>query len=229
MVQQNFQRIKEHIEKICARIGRDPREIKILGASKGQSVEKILEAFEAGLKIFGENYVQEAEKKIKELKDYPIEWHFIGRLQTNKVKKALKLFSVIESLDRLELAYEIQKQAEKLDKEVSVFIEINVAKEKTKAGIFPEDLKKFIEEVLKLNRIKIKGFMSLPPLYKKETEETRPYFRKIKELFESFKPILGENFTELSMGTSRDYEIAIEEGATLVRIGEALFGKRNYI
>ncbi|MCS7278438.1 MAG: YggS family pyridoxal phosphate-dependent enzyme [Thermodesulfobacteriaceae bacterium] len=228
MVKENYLKIKEKIEKVCLKIGRNPEEIKILGASKAQPVEKIKEAFEAGIKLFGENYVQEAEKKIKELQTYPIEWHFIGRLQTNKVKKALNLFSVIESLDRLELAYEIQKQAEKLKKEVLVFIEINVGKEESKAGVFPEDLEKFIEEVLKLEKIKIKGFMSLPP-YKREVEEVRPYFKKVKELFERFKPFLGEDFRELSMGTSLDYSVAIEEGATLIRIGEALFGKRSYL
>lgn len=228
MVKENYLKIRENIEKVCVKIGRNPEEIKILGASKAQPVEKIKEAFEAGIKLFGENYVQEAEKKIKELQTYPIEWHFIGRLQTNKVKKALNLFSVIESLDRLELAYEIQKQAEKLKKEVSVFIEINIGKEKSKAGVFPEDLEKFIEEVLKLEKIKIKGFMSLPP-YKSEVEEVRPYFKKVRELFEKFKPFLGEDFRELSMGTSLDYLVAIEEGATLIRIGEALFGKRSYL
>lgn len=228
MVHINYQKIKETIIKICTKVGRDPEEIKILGASKGQPVEKIRLAYEAGVRIFGENYVQEAEKKIKDLKEYPIEWHFIGRLQTNKVKKALILFDVIESLDRLELAYELQKQAEKLRKDLPVFIEVNIGKEKTKAGVLPENLEKFIQEVLKLERIKIKGFMTLPPL-KSKAEEVRPYFRELKKLFEKFKPLLGEDFKELSMGTTQDFEVAIEEGATLIRLGEALFGKRSYL
>jgi pyridoxal phosphate enzyme (YggS family) len=143
------------------------------------------------------------------------------------VKKALKLFHLIETLDRIELAQAIQKYAEKLDIVVPVFIEINIGKEETKAGILPEKLEEFIQEVKKFDRIKIKGVMCLPP-YKESPEEVRPYFIKMRELFEKVKPYMDEDFKELSMGTSNDYVVAIEEGATIVRIGEALFGKRDY-
>ena len=224
-IKTNYLKILENIKKACEKSNRNPEEIKILAATKKQTIEKIKTAFELGVHLFGENYVQEAEKKIKDLSDLPITWHFIGRLQTNKVKKALKIFHLIETLDRIELAKEIQKQAEKLNIVVPVFIEINIGKEKTKAGIFPEDLENFLEKIGKFDRIKICGLMCLPP-YKENPEEVRPYFIKMRELFEKFKPYLGEEFKELSMGTSNDYPIAIEEGATIIRIGEALLGKR---
>jgi pyridoxal phosphate enzyme (YggS family) len=221
----NFNVIKEKIGIACRKAGRNPQEVKLLGASKKQPPEKIAILHELGVKLFGENYVQEGEKKIKELKDLNIEWHFIGRLQTNKVKKAISLFSVIQTLDRIELAKEIQKRAEKLNKEVPVLIEVNIGKEETKAGVLPDQLEKFWEEVQKFDRIKVIGLMCLPP-WKENPEEVRPYFAKMKELFEKLKPLAGKEFTELSMGTSGDFHIAIEEGATIVRIGESLFGKR---
>lgn len=222
---ENYSKIRENIEKACQRAGRSFSEVKILGASKKQSTEKIKIAYELGIKVFGENYVQEAEEKIKKLENLDIEWHFIGRLQTNKVKKALKLFSVIQTLDRINLAQELQKQAEKLDSLVSVFIEINIGEEPTKAGVGKADLEKFLEEILNYKRIRIRGLMCLPP-YTENPENSRQFFKEMRKLWEKFKPYLGEDFTELSMGTSNDYVVAVEEGATLVRIGEALFGRR---
>lgn len=225
-LRENYIKVLENVQKACERSGRKVEEIKILGASKKQSPEKIKIVFELGVKIFGENYVQEAEKKILELKNLPIEWHFIGRLQTNKVKKALSLFSMIQTLDRISLAQEIQKQAEKKDLIVSVLIEINIGKEPTKGGVDPEKLEEFIEEIKRFDRIKIKGLMCLPP-YEENPEKIRPYFIKMKEIFEKIKPFMNSEFKELSMGTSNDYHVAIEEGATIIRIGEALFGKRT--
>lgn len=222
---ENYLKLRENIEKACQRVGRSLSEVKILGASKKQSIEKIKIAYELGIKIFGENYVQEAEEKIKKLENLDIEWHFIGRLQTNKVKKALRLFSVIQTLDRINLAQELQKQAERLDLLVSVFIEVNIGREPTKAGIKKEDLENFLEEIINLKRIRIKGLMCLPP-YTENPENSRQFFREMRKLWEKFKPYLGEDFTELSMGTSNDYLVAVEEGATIVRIGEALFGRR---
>uniref|UniRef100_A0A7V5XGU5 Pyridoxal phosphate homeostasis protein n=1 Tax=Thermodesulfobacterium geofontis TaxID=1295609 RepID=A0A7V5XGU5_9BACT len=225
-LRENYFRILEKIQKTCEKSGRKLEEIKILGASKKQSPEKIKIVFKLGIKIFGENYVQEAEKKILELEDLPIEWHFIGRLQTNKVKKALNLFSMIQTLDRISLAQEIQKQAEKKELTVPVLIEVNIGKEPTKGGIYPENLEEFIEEVKKFDRIKIKGLMCLPP-YEENLEKIRPYFIKMQKIFEKIKIYMDSEFNELSMGTSIDYTVAIEEGATIIRIGEALFGKRN--
>ena len=226
ILKKNYFEVKENIEKACKNVGRLPEEVKLLGASKKQSVEKIKILYELGLRLIGENYVQEAEKKQKELKEIPLEWHFIGRLQTNKVKKALKLFSVIESLDRIELAQAIQKYAEKLNMDVSVFIEINIGEEPTKAGILPEEIEDFLDKIRDYKRIKVKGLMCLPP-YNENPENTRPYFIKMRKIFERIKPYMEEDFKELSMGTSIDYVVAIEEGATIVRIGEALFGKRK--
>ena len=225
-LRENYFRILEKIQKTCEKSGRKLEEIKILGASKKQSPEKIKIVFKLGIKIFGENYVQEAEKKILELEDLPIEWHFIGRLQTNKVKKALNLFSMIQTLDRISLAQEIQKQAEKKELTVPVLIEVNIGKEPTKGGIYSENLEEFIEEVKKFDRIKIKGLMCLPP-YEENLEKIRPYFIKMQKIFEKIKIYMDSEFNELSMGTSIDYTVAIEEGATIIRIGEALFGKRN--
>ncbi len=225
-IKQNYFKILEDIEKACNKIRKDFKEIKILAASKSQSPEKIKVVYDLGIHLFGENYVQEAEKKIEILKDLSIEWHFIGRLQTNKVKKALRLFSCIQTLDRLTLAQEIQKQAEKLDLKVPVMIEINIGKEITKGGIFPEKLEDFIEKIKNFNRIKVIGLMCLPPL-EESSEKARPYFKKMRKLFEKIKSYMGYEFRELSMGTSYDFIIAIEEGATIIRIGEALFGKRD--
>jgi pyridoxal phosphate enzyme (YggS family) len=226
LLKENYLRILENIQRACEKSGRKFEEIKILGASKKQTPEKIKIAFKLGIKIFGENYVQEAEKKIFELKDLPIEWHFIGRLQTNKVKKALNLFSMIQTLDRINLAQEIQKQAEKRGLIVPVLIEVNIGKEPTKGGVYPEKLEEFIGEVKKFNRIKIKGLMCLPP-YEENFEKVRPYFMKMQKIFEKIKIYMDSEFNELSMGTSIDYTVAIEEGATIIRIGEALFGKRS--
>ncbi len=142
------------------------------------------------------------------------------------MKKALKLFKVIETLDRVELAEEIEKRARALNIKAPVFIEINIGKEKSKAGIFPEELKYFSEKLLEFSHIEVRGLMCLPP-FEKEPEKVRPYFAKMRELFEEVKPLFGDNFTELSMGTSNDFEVAIEEGATLVRLGTILFGKRE--
>lgn len=223
-IKENYFRILENIQKVCAKIGKNPEEIKILGASKKQNSEKIKIAFELGVKIFGENYVQEAEKKILDLKDLPIEWHFIGRLQTNKVKKALNLFSLIQTLDRIKVAQEIQKHVK--NSTFPVLIEVNIGKEPTKGGIEPEKLEEFIEELRSFDRIKVVGLMCLPP-YEETPEKVRPYFTEMRKLFERIKPYMNPEFKELSMGTSNDYLVAIEEGATIIRIGEALFGKRS--
>lgn len=226
VLKRNYAILLDNLQKACLKAGRSMDSIRVLGASKGQSPEKIKIAYELGIKLFGENYVQEGEKKIKELSFLDIEWHFIGRLQTNKVKKALNLFSVLQTLDRYDLAKEIQKQAEKLNKSVPVLIEINIGEEPTKAGITKGEIEDFLEKISNFNRIKIIGLMCLPP-YKENPEEVRPYFVEMRKLFERLKPYLGSEFRELSMGTSHDYTVAVEEGATIIRIGEALFGKRE--
>ncbi|MFN4132348.1 MAG: YggS family pyridoxal phosphate-dependent enzyme [Caldimicrobium sp.] len=224
-LRENLERVLEKIERACQRAGRKREEIKILGASKKQDPEKIRLLYQLGIKIFGENYVQEAEKKQVFLSDLDIEWHFIGRLQRNKVKKALQIFHVIETLDRIELASEIQKKLKEKEKKFPLFIEVNIGKEPTKAGVKPEELFNFAESLLEYKGLEIRGLMCLPP-YFEEVERVRPYFRKMRELFEKIAPLFGETFKELSMGTSSDFEIAIEEGATIIRLGTILFGQR---
>lgn len=224
-LKENWERILERVERACLRAGRNKNEVKILGASKKQEPEKIRILYSLGLKVFGENYVQEAEKKINTLSDLEIEWHLIGRLQSNKVKKALQIFHVIETLDRLELAKDLDKRLRALNRKIPVFIEINIGGEATKAGILPEEVPRFMEKVLGFNSLEIRGLMCLPPYYE-DPSLTRPFFRKMKEIFEKVKPLIGPTFSELSMGTSNDFEIAIEEGSTLIRLGTILFGKR---
>ncbi|MFN3568473.1 MAG: YggS family pyridoxal phosphate-dependent enzyme, partial [Caldimicrobium sp.] len=209
----NCELVMERIEKACFRAGRKPEEIKILGASKKQDPRKIRILYHLGIKIFGENYVQEAEKKKAYLSDLDIEWHFIGRLQRNKVKKAINIFHLIETVDRIEVALELEKRLSVLGKRLPVFIEVNVGEEETKGGVKPDNLLSFVESIIELKHLEIKGLMCLPPL-EENIELARPYFRLMRKLFEKVKPLCGDNFTELSMGTSHDFEIAIEEGAT---------------
>lgn len=221
----NFEEVMERVEKACFRAGRKLNDIKILGASKKQDPAKIRILYNLGIKIFGENYVQEAEKKISSLSDLNIEWHFIGKLQRNKVKKAINIFHLIETVDRPELALELEKRLSELGKKLPVFIEVNVGEEETKGGVKPGELLQFVESIIGLRHLEIRGLMCLPPLEEK-SELTRSYFSLMRELFEKIKPICGDNLTELSMGTSHDFEVAIEEGATIIRLGTILFGKR---
>jgi len=221
----NLERVKERIERVLARSQR-VGDLKILCASKGQPPEKIRILYELGIRLFGENYVQEGEKKIEALRDLPLEWHFIGRLQTNKVKKAVNLFQVIETLDRRELALHLEKRGKALQRKIPVFLEVNIGKEKTKAGFSPEELLKFAEGTSEFPHLEIRGLMCLPP-YEEDPEKVRPYFARMRKLFETLKPSLGKAFTELSMGTSHDFEIALEEGATIIRLGTILIGKRE--
>ncbi|MCS7149838.1 MAG: YggS family pyridoxal phosphate-dependent enzyme [Caldimicrobium sp.] len=223
---ENLQSVRERVARACARARRRVDEVRILGASKGQPPEKIRILSAEGLKLFGENYVQEAELKMKALGDLPLEWHLIGRLQTNKVKRAIKLFNMIESLDRRELALELEKRLSKEEKVMPVLIEVNIGGEKTKTGLEAKDLERFCEDVLTLRSLEVQGLMCLPP-FEENPERVRPYFAKMRELFERVKPLFGANFTELSMGTSHDFEVAIEEGATIIRLGTILFGSRS--
>ncbi len=226
ILKRNLEGIQEKIERALERASRKKGEVKILGASKGQSPEKIRLLYEYGIKLFGENYVQSAEKKIKELKDLPLEWHFIGRLQTNKVKKALQIFQIIESIDRWDLVVELEKRLKPLGKVFPVFIEVNIGEEPTKGGVKPSEIYSFCERIREISCLEVCGLMGLPP-YFEDPEKLRPFFVKMRELFEKVKPLFGDSFKELSMGTSNDFFIAIEEGATIVRIGTLLFGPRK--
>ena len=214
--------IKDNIKKLKSEI---PSNIQILAATKTRSIPQIEEAIEAGIKIFGENYVQEAEKKYSEIKkNKKIILCFIGHLQKNKINRALKIFDVV-NIDSVEIAEDIDKRA---DKKVKVMIEVNIADEPQKAGCKPEELIDLIKKISKLKNIEVIGLMAMPPFFQ-DIEKTRPYFRKMKILFDKIKKINipNTNIEILSMGMSDSYKVAIEEGSTEVRLGSILFGQRE--
>jgi len=231
-IKENIEKILEQIEKSAKKVGRKSEEITLLGASKTQPIEKIIEAYKSGLKYFGENKVQEGMKKIDTIKEkHPeikdIHWHLIGALQTNKVKYAVKYFELIHSLDREALADEIDKRAKKINKTQQCLIEVNIGEENTKHGVKTTDLKKLFEYTLQKPNIKVIGLMCIPP-YEEDKEKTRKYFVKLRELKEQLEKEYKTELPHLSMGMSNDFDIAIEEGATIVRVGTAIFGERNY-
>jgi pyridoxal phosphate enzyme (YggS family) len=217
-----IQEIEERLARACERVGRKREEVLLLGASKYANAEKIREAYQCGVRVFGESRAQDFLKKFEELKDLPIDWHFIGNLQTNKVKYIIDKVSLIHSLDRPSLAEEIQKRAERLGKVQDVLIEVNVGKEETKGGVYEEDLEKLFEYCLSLKNLRVLGLMAIPP-YKENPEEVRPYFVKLRKLKEKLEELYKIRLPHLSMGMSGDFEVAVEEGATIVRIGSAIF------
>ena len=223
----NYQAILSRIAEAAIRSNRNPQEIRLLGAAKSQSIEAIRAAVAAGVTLIGENYVQEAQGK-KRAMAQTIEWHMIGHLQRNKAKLAVELFEVIESVDSFELAREIDKEGRKKGKTVRVFLEVNLAGEESKSGLAKEKVLHLLRAIGELPHLKIEGLMALPP-FKKNPEKIHPYFRQLRELQlrlqqESFPNVY---LKELSMGMTHDYMVAVEEGATIVRIGTALFGPRR--
>jgi conserved hypothetical protein TIGR00044 len=217
-----IQGIEQRLVRACERAGRKREEVLLLGASKYANAEKIREAYQCGVRAFGESRAQDFLKKFEELKDLPIDWHFIGNLQTNKVKYIIDKVSLIHSLDRPSLAEEIQKRAERLGKVQDVLIEVNVGKEETKGGVYEEDLEKLFEYCLSLKNLRVLGLMAIPP-YKENPEEVRPYFVKLRKLKEKLEELYKIKLPHLSMGMSGDFEVAVEEGATIVRVGSAIF------
>ncbi|MBX0312043.1 MAG: YggS family pyridoxal phosphate-dependent enzyme [Sulfurihydrogenibium sp.] len=226
-IKENVLKIEERIQKACDKVGRKREEVILLAASKTQPVEKIIEAYESGIRYFGENRVQEGIEKIEKLKEYSdIHWHLIGGLQTNKVKYAVKYFELIHSVDRQALVDEIEKRGEKLNKVIDGLIEVNFGEE-SKFGVKEENLKELFEYILTKKYIKIHGLMAIPP-YFENPEDVRPYFIKLRTLRDNLEKEYNVKLPHLSMGMSHDFEVAIEEGATIVRIGTAIFGERNY-
>ncbi len=227
-IKENVKKIKTIVEEAAKKAGRDPKEIIILAASKTQPVEKIIQAYEAGIRYFGENRVQEGMKKIDQLKEKLPEahWHLIGGLQTNKAKYAVRYFELIHSLDRKELADELDKRAGKLGKKQDVLIEVNIGEEETKYGVKPENLKELFEYSVKKENLNILGLMCIPP-YSENKEDSRPYFRQLRKMKEDLEKTFSVSLPHLSMGMSHDFDVAIEEGATIVRIGTAIFGERQ--
>jgi hypothetical protein len=207
-----------------------PDHIKIVLASKKQSSARVKEAIEAGADIIGENYVQEAENKKSKLKSVAkkVNWHMIGHLQRNKAKKAVEIFDMIESVDSLKLAKEIDKRCSQMNKVMPVLIEINIGSEGQKTGIYPEDALDFVKKIKDYANIKIKGLMTMGPRFG-DPENARPYFKKTKEIFDKIKNENIENveMEYLSMGMSNSYHIAIEEGSNMIRPGSIIFGRRQ--
>ncbi len=223
----NCRRVLDRIGAAAARSGRDPTEIKLLAASKSQGVEKIRAALAAGVRLFGENYVQEAEAK-KSALGATAEWHMIGHLQKNKAKTALGLFEVIQSLDSVELARALDKAAQAAGRAARALVEVNLAGEASKSGVSPDRVAPMLEEIGRLPHISIEGLMAVPPAAD-DPEKARPYFRALRALKEKLASLAAPNVAlrELSMGMSDDYPVAVEEGATMVRIGTAIFGPRG--
>jgi len=216
--------IKQNVSQILSEL---PEGVQLVAAAKSRKPEEILEAIEAGVKIVGENYVQEAERAY-ELIGNKAKWHFIGYLQKNKVKKAVKIFDMIETVDSFELAKEIDKRCAQIGKVMSVLIEVNIGREEQKTGVLPENTEQLAKEVSALPNIRLIGLMTMGPL-SPDPEDSRPYFVAMKKLFEEMKKLNLPN-TEmkyLSMGMTNSYQIAPEEGANIVRIGTKIFGERN--
>jgi pyridoxal phosphate enzyme (YggS family) len=223
--------IKDRIAAACARTGREASEVTLLGVTKTVAPELIKPAIESGLRVVGENRVQEAVSKISELKEitsyYNVEWHLIGHLQSNKARRAVELFDAIQSIDSLRLAERLDDLLGESGKRMPVLIEVNLGDEASKSGISAREALSLCEQMLKFANLELRGLMAVPPFLDKP-EDVRPFFRRLRELHDEARRvgIVGEKFTELSMGMSHDFEVAIEEGATLVRIGTALFGER---
>lgn len=222
----NIAHIRERITAACERAGRDPEAVRLIAVSKVKPASDIEAAFAAGQQLFGESYVQEFRDKSPEVQA-PVEWHFIGGLQSNKVKYLRGKVAMIHSVDRLSLAKEISHQWQKTDLTCKILLQVNIGDEGQKSGCDPEQLEQLVLDVATLPQLQICGLMCLPP-YCDDAEEVRPYFRRLRELAEQLDQlkIPGVSMQELSMGMSGDFEVAVEEGATLVRVGTAIFGER---
>lgn len=224
-IKENLEKISEKIRVKSQLVGRDPQEITLVAVTKTVEVDRIEEAIASGANIIGESRVQEAKEKYAKV-DNRVIWHLVGHLQRNKAKDAIKIFDLIHSVDSAKLAKEIDKQARKVGKIQKILIEVNVSGEESKYGLRPEEVITFLKEVSGLSNIKVEGLMTMAPLYE-NPEDCRPYFRKLRELTEEVRAenIKNVETVYLSMGMSNDFEVAIEEGSNMVRIGTAIFGR----
>ena len=224
-IKNNLEIINERIKKAALKVNRNPEEIKLVAVTKTAAIEQIKEAINAGVKIIGENKVQEAKEKYHIL-TADTEWHLIGHLQTNKVKYAIEIFDCIQTVDSIKLAKEIDKRSLQFGKVTNVLVEVNVSGEESKYGIKPEEVEPFLKEISEFSRIRVRGLMTIAPIIEEDKEEVRPYFRKLRELSEEIKSknINNLKMDYLSMGMTDDFEVAIEEGANMVRIGRGIFG-----
>lgn len=231
-ISENWKQVLERVAKACKSSGRNPDLIKVVAVSKTFGAEAIERAFHAGVRVFGESYIQEALPKIHSLTKKPmfsdIQWHFVGALQSNKADQALKHFSLIHSLDRWSLAKALEKHRQKTQQGCRALVQVNMADETTKAGVQFSACRELVKKIAKETGIEICGLMTFPP-YFENPEDARPYFQKLKALAQEVEEwkLPRVKMSELSMGVTNDFDVAIEEGATFVRIGTAIFGPRR--
>jgi pyridoxal phosphate enzyme (YggS family) len=225
-IRENIKRIKENIAGAALRVQRNPSDVRLMGVTKTVDDLRIIEAIEGGIDIIGENYVQEGKRKIEKM-GKTLEWHMIGHLQTNKAKYAVRLFDMVHSVDRLKLARELDKRSGAAGVKTNILVEVNVSGEETKSGVRQEDALALVEQISVLENISVRGLMTMPPWFD-NAEDARPYFIALRETRDRIieANIPGVVMKELSMGMSGDYEVAVEEGATIVRVGTAIFGER---
>lgn len=223
----NVARVQMRMRQAAQRVGRDPAAIRLVAASKTVEAARIRAALAAGVTILGENYIQEARQKIGQIGHDAVEWHFIGALQRNKARYVFDLFSLLHGVDSLPLAEELNRRAERLGRSLAVLLEVNVGGESTKSGWSPQALKNEVHKLASLSHVQIRGLMTIPPL-SHDPEASRPFYQEVRALQDHVQcqGIEGLQLTELSMGMSSDFEVAIEEGATFVRVGTAIFGPR---
>lgn len=227
-MRQRLETVKERIYNVASVCGRDPDSVQLVAVSKTMPADVVLEAIQAGVTVLGENYIQETREKFKELSTHPVSWHFIGHLQSNKAKYAVRLFDLIHSVDSVKLARELDKYAKKVDKVQDILIQVNISEEKTKSGTSVGSTVDLVKKISQFPNISIKGLMTMPPYYN-DPENARPFFvslRKLRDAVEA-ENVPNTSMDHLSMGMTGDFETAIEEGATLVRIGTAIFGERH--
>jgi pyridoxal phosphate enzyme (YggS family) len=227
-VKDNIKMIRDNIANAALRSGREASDIRLMAVTKTVADERIMEAIDAGVDIIGENYVQEAKRKIEKM-GKNVEWHMIGHLQSKKSKYAVRLFDMIHSIDRIKLAKELDKRASMAECVTKILIEVNISGEETKSGVKKEDALNLVKDISALENLSIQGLMTMPPWFD-DPEDARPYFVNLRKLRDRIaeEKIPNVEMCELSMGMSGDYQVAVEEGATIVRIGTVIFGERSY-
>ena len=226
-MKQRLESIEKRIRIAAERSGREPSGVRMVAVSKTQPAETVRKATEAGIRLLGENYIQEAQDKVSALSGLDLTWHFIGHLQSNKAKIAVRLFDLIHSVDSVKLARELNKQAAKIHKIQPILVQVNIGQEASKSGMPAHSAIDLVRQMSTLDHIRIQGLMTIPPFFD-SPERVRPFFAALRQLRNDIaaETIPGVSMAELSMGMTGDFEAAIEEGATLVRIGTALFGPR---
>jgi len=223
-IRANLRAVQERVAAACARANRRSGDVLLIGVSKTVELERIRLAVEAGVPALGENRVQEAKEKVESL-GRPVPWHLIGSLQTNKARDAARLFDWIQSVDRVDLAHELDRRAHQAERALRVLVQVNIGEEAQKGGVHPAELKRLLDAITGLKYLEVRGLMCIPPAAD-SAEASRPWFRRLRELRDRIQRAMERPLTELSMGMSGDFEVAIEEGATMVRVGTAIFGPR---